>query len=141
MGKQMKQMQSLCYSTNLRRSANRISEYYNKQIKPAGITAAQFSLLNNLRRMNQANVTDWAQAVGLERTTMIRNIRPLESGGFIQRAEGHGKTYKLSRKGENILKKADPLWQKAQRNIEEFLGDDDAEAILRISRKLQALEI
>ena len=42
--------------------------------------------------------------------------------------------------GANILEKAIPIWQKAQEDMEKFLGKDDTEAILRIGAKLQELE-
>ncbi|MDD7362859.1 MAG: MarR family winged helix-turn-helix transcriptional regulator [Peptoniphilus sp.] len=130
----------MCYCTNLRRSAHAISAFYDERLKASGITASQYYLLINLSRMGSANITHWATCVGLDRSTMARNIKPLEAQMLLERTSGRGKTYKLSDKGFETLKVAVPLWEDAQTDIERFLGDRDAEAILRIGQNLQYLK-
>lgn len=128
---------SLCYCTNLRRSANAISAYYDQLLQPAELTAAQYYLLVNLSRLKRANISHWAEQVGLDRSTMVRNIQVLQARGLIEAAEGHGKVFALSAKGASALEAAIPLWQTAQAQMEKLLGKEDAEALLRISGKLQ----
>ena len=128
---------SICYCTNMWRSANILNSYYDDVLKEMDLTVSQYYLLVNLLRMEKANITHWADAVGLERSTMVRNTRQLLKRALIEETEGNGKTYKLSEKGEDILQKAIPLWEKTQKQMEEFLGAEDAEAILRIGSKLQ----
>ena len=128
---------SACYCTNLRRSANVISSFYDSMLAEAGLTVAQYYLLVNLSRLGAANITHWAEAVGLDRSTMVRNIKVLQNRELVEIIEGHGKTFSLSSKGKEILDKAVPLWQEAQNKIETFLGKEDVEAIFRISEKLQ----
>lgn len=132
--------ESLCYCTNLRRSARMISEYYDSELGDTGISASQYHLLMNLKQMENANITHWARHVGLDRSTMVRNIAPLLSEGLIQQVEGHGKMYALSEKGEAVLEKAIPVWEAAQKKINSFLGKEDADAVLRIGDKLQNLK-
>ena len=68
---------SNCYCTNLRRSANAISDFYDTALKEAGLTISQYYLLVNLSRLGTANITHWAEHVGLNRSTMVRNIKLL----------------------------------------------------------------
>lgn len=131
---------SECYCTNLRRSANAISDFYDRELKETGITISQYYLLINLKRLENANITHWAECVGLDRSTMVRNIKLLESRGFIERTVGHGKTFALSEVGEMTLAAAIPIWEKAQKKMESFLGEEDSEAILRIGSKFQNIE-
>lgn len=131
---------SECYCTNLRRCANAISDFYDRELKETGITISQYYLLINLKRLENANITHWAEYVGLDRSTMVRNIKLLESRGFVERTEGHGKTFALSKAGETTLDAAIPIWKKAQKKMEKFLGEEDSKAILRIGSKLQELE-
>lgn len=130
---------SLCYCTNLRRSSNVISDFYDASLRAAGLTVAQYFLLITLFRLKSANITHWAEHVGLERSTMVRNIKLLESRGFVKLTEGRGKVFALSGKGEEVLKLAIPLWEKAQEQIEAILGKRDAEAVYRINEKLQQI--
>lgn len=129
---------SVCYCTNLRRSANALSEIYDATLKSTGLTAAQYYLLITLWRLGSANITHWAEHVGLERSTMVRNIRPLQNRSLIESAPGRGKTFVLSAEGRQVLNSAIPLWQKAQKQIEATLGKEDIEALFRISEKLAA---
>lgn len=134
-----KTYKSICYCTNLRRSANSISTFYDAQIKETGITISQYYLLINLSRLGNANISHWAEYVGLDRSTMIRNIKILQENELIVQTEGNGKTFMLSEKGNEAIIKAQPVWQELQKKIEAFLGKEDAEAILRIGNKLQNL--
>ena len=130
---------SACYCTNLRRSANIISDFYDAALKDAGLTVAQYYLLINLSRLGSANITHWAAHVGLERSTMVRNIKLLQVRDFVEVSEGHGKVFTLSSEGKRVLELAVPLWQKAQEQIEDVLGADDTATVLRLSEKLQGL--
>ena len=128
---------SVCYCTNLRRSSNAISDIYDTSLKSTGLTIAQYYLLITLWRLGSANITHWAEHVGLDRSTMVRNIKPLQNRGLIEIVSGRGKTFSLSAEGRQVLNSAVPLWQKAQKKVESLLGRDDIEALFRISEKLQ----
>ena len=131
---------STCYCTNLRRSANAMSEFYDSALKEAELTISQYYLLVNLSRLGKANITHWSEQVGLDRSTMVRNIKPLQSRGLIEGKEGHGKTFALSEKGRHALDTATVIWQQMQEKMEQFLGKEDADAILRIGSRLQDLK-
>lgn len=86
------------YCTNLRRSANMLSDIYDACLKPSSVTVAQYCLLVNLSRLGSANIAHWAQRVGLDRSTMVRNIKPLQTRGYVKTAKGRGKVFTLTRK-------------------------------------------
>lgn len=130
---------SACYCTNLRQSASIISDFYDVSLKDAGLTIAQYYLLISLSRLGSANITHWAKHVGLERSTMVRNIKLLQSRDFVEISEGYGKVFTLSPEGKRVLDLAAPLWQEAQEQIEAVLGKDDTAAVFRISEKLRGL--
>lgn len=129
--------ESPCYCTNLRRSAQWTTEYYDKALEPCGLSVPQYYLLVNLSRMEKANLSQWAKRVGLDRTTMARNVKSLEKKGLIQPAVGRGRTFSVTGSGSNTLTQAVVLWEQVQTELREKLGSSDAEALLRICRKLQ----
>ena len=45
----------------------------------------------------------------------------------------------MTPEGEHVLELAIPIWERTQEKIQEALGDDDAQALLRISEKLQEI--
>lgn len=128
---------SECYCTNLRRSSKAISDIYTKALEEVDLTAPQYYILINLKRMVSANMSDWSKRVGLDRSTIIRNSKHLMKKGMIEQAEGHGKVFTTSKKGEETLRMAEVIWGKTQHKMLNVLGKDDAEALIRISEKLQ----
>ncbi len=131
---------SECYCCNLKKSAGWISDYYDKAVIESGLTMSQYYLLRKLAKMEAANITAWAKEAELERTTMVRNVKVLEKHDLIELVAGSGKTYSLSQHGKEALNIAMPIWEKRQRELEEFLGEEDIDALLRIASKLQHLK-
>ena len=66
---------SECYCTNMRRSAKAISDMYTKALSEVDLTAPQYYLLINLKRMESANMSDWSKRVGLDRSTIRGNCK------------------------------------------------------------------
>ena len=132
--------ESPCYCTNLRRSALWATEFYDKMLAPSGLSVPQYYLLINLSRMEKANLSQWAERVGLDRTTMVRNVKTLESKGLIAPAEGRGRTFALTEIGKTTLTHGIKLWKQAQAELREKLGGEDADTLLRICRRLQNLD-
>lgn len=114
-----------------------VSGFYDAALERSGLTVAQYYLLINLSRLGAANITHWAERVGLDRSTMVRNIKLLQSRHLIENTEGHGKAFTLSQAGKDALHLAIPLWEHAQEELETILGKEDTAAILRIGNKLQ----
>ena len=70
---------------------------------------------------------------------MIRNIKPLQTRGYVETTKVRGKVFTLTPEGEHVLELAIPIWERTQAKIQEALGDDDVQTLLRISEKLQEI--
>ncbi len=130
-----------CYGMLLRRSANAITEIYNESFKPVGLTLAQYTLLANLEYYGRMNIKQWAEKVGLERTTMVRNIKTLRAKGWIEETEGKGKQFVLSKSGFATFEEAHACWVTAQKRIEKLLGKVNCASIVDISERLQDMAV
>lgn len=130
---------TLCLCTNLRRAARGVSKHYDAALQGCGITAAQYSLLRHLQRLEQPSISSLAQAVGLERSTLGRNLRVLEGEGLITLAEGNdlrNRVVLLTELGLARLDLAQPLWALAQQRLVERLGEDNNEALIKLLDQL-----
>mgnify|MGYP000635749642 CR=1 FL=1 len=70
---------------------------------------------------------------------MVRNIKPLQTRGYVETTKGREKVFTLTPESEHVLELAIPIWERTQKKIQEALGDDNAQALLRISEKLQEI--
>ena len=119
----------LCYSLAARRSARFLARLYDRHIAPAGLTSSQFSILSLLERHPDISVAELARRMVMERTTLVRALRPLQEAGFVQsEAAGLGRALKLSASPAGLRKvaAARPAWEAAQAEFEAAFGHDRA---------------
>jgi len=122
-----KKRKSACYCINLRRGANAVTDIYNRVLLPIGLSVNQYSLLANVNRLETCSVSDLANYVGLERTTLVRSLKPLFKMGYIEdisEANQRNRQLKVTKSGEQVLKQAELLWETAQTEVEQKIGKE-----------------
>src|SRR5919199_1509329 len=72
-----------CYCFGLRRAARIVTQHYDRHLRPAGLRATQFTILATLAQTGPMPLSRLARRLGLERTTLTRNLRPLEAKGWL----------------------------------------------------------
>lgn len=119
-------MADVCMVLKTRRAARTVTRRYNALLKPFGLQSTQVSLLAAIARGGFDSVSDLAETMALERSAMLRNLKPLEQAGLIasaQSGQGRAQKFALTRKGEALIVKLVPLWRKAQDDLRAALGD------------------
>lgn len=133
---------SPCFCVNLRKAASVATEHYNSCLAPCAITVSQYSLLRNLQFMGPSTITELADQVELERSTLARTLKPLFESGYIEDLSEPGsrnKKLQVTASGEELLRRATPLWKKAQANMEQALGDKNLQAFMKKLQNLGSL--
>ena len=133
---------SLCACMNVRRAARAVTGLYDRVLAPTGLRATQVTLLVALEKAGPIPFTRLADVLGMDRTTLTRNIEPLRRAGLLTRRPGRDRRVRLAvitEKGRKTLSTAIPLWEQAQRQITEGLGAGRWEAIRRDIGRLTAL--
>ncbi|ANY85870.1 MULTISPECIES: MarR family winged helix-turn-helix transcriptional regulator [Pseudomonas] len=130
---------SECICTHLRRAARGVSRHYDEALAGFGVNVAQFSLLRHLQRLDRPSITTLAEAMGLDRSTLGRNLRVLEAEGLVKLADGddqRNRVVLLSAAGEALLRAALPAWEQAQRQLVERLGEGQRDALIGLLERL-----
>ena len=73
-----------CVGFNLRKAARIVSRVYEKEMKGAPVKGPLFSLLASISKRGPISISALAEGIGLERTTLTRNLRHLEERQFIR---------------------------------------------------------
>lgn len=131
-----------CVCIRLRRAANTLTSYYDAGLKEAGITVNQYSALAHLKKLESASVSELAKNMRLERSTLVRNLRPLQKSSYIKdisKAGERNRRLVLTPSGEELLEKAEPLWDKVQAEVRQQLGETQVENLFKILEELQEL--
>lgn len=116
-----------CTCALIRRSARQITQTYDSALKGSGLRITQYSILANLARLRSASITELADVLVVDRTTLTRNLRPLQRDGLVWLSDGadnRSKTLSITSLGRDVLKTAQPLWRKAERLLRRDVGED-----------------
>jgi DNA-binding MarR family transcriptional regulator len=135
-------MGNQCACFNLRRASRLVTQKYDQALRPAGLTANQFSILMAAYNQDGLAILKLAKILGMERTTLTRNVAILERLGFAGIHPGIDRRQRrvaITPKGKDTLKQALPLWKQAQEDMVDRIGADKWERLLsglqEVSRK------
>jgi DNA-binding MarR family transcriptional regulator len=114
-----------CACLHAREAARAITRAYDRAFAPLGLRATQFSLLVALSIAEPPTITVLAERLGMDRTTLTRNLRPLLRDGLVELAPADGPRPRppaITRKGGALLAKAHEHWRRAQDDLARKLG-------------------
>ena len=129
----------LCFARSAIMAARAMTRVYNAVMRETGLQMAQFSVLAAFKIDRYETLSHLADALALERTTLLRNIEQMRRSGLVApvQSTGRGKRYRLTPKGEEAVARALPFWRKAQDAFTQELGPDAARSYRRDLAKLR----
>ena len=114
-----------CTCFRVRSAARRVTQIYSKHLAPTGLRISQFSLLGFVTAQGPVTITELADLLATDRTTLTRNLRPLLSSGVVERATAADKRrHELvaTPAGRALFKRALPLWAAAEQEVRLAMG-------------------
>lgn len=139
-----------CYAANARRAALALTALYDEALAPHGLKVTQFSLLHAVKRREAPNLTELAEATGLDRSTLGRNLRGLEALGLVALSPGddlRDRVVALTAEGRARLRAAGEAWRARQAEVEAALGEEAARftdlsrRVAELARRRLAVEV
>jgi DNA-binding MarR family transcriptional regulator len=125
-----------CTCLAVRQAARHITQFYDQYLAPAGLRTTQFSILARLKRTGPMTINALADELVMDRTTLGRNMLPLEREGLISIAPGRtdrrSKELRLTDAGAERLRAAREGWKEAQTRFAAAFGGDERTVGLRV---------
>jgi DNA-binding MarR family transcriptional regulator len=126
----------------LRRLARSVTQAYDDALAGSGIKLTQFSLLRAVQRNEPAPIGVLADELELDRTTLARNLRPLERDGLLTTSPAQSDQrvteVSLTRQGRRAIAQALPRWREAQAAMADRLGAGRLAMLRELSIELPA---
>ncbi len=122
-----------CVCFHSRRASRLLTQLYDEALRPSGLRATQFTLLLAIRKNAPVAVRELADLLAMDRTTLSRNLKPLDQEGLVTSRPGEDRRVRevrLSPLGHETLKEAFPLWKAAQAKTRASLGADGLLSLL-----------
>ena len=127
-----------CACAAIRRAARLVTQLYSHEMG-RNVEPAQFSLLSVLDRRPGASQATLGRALGLDKTTLSRNLRLMRKNGWIEPAlaEDHRERgYRLTAAGKKIRAATKPGWTRAQARLRATLKPGEWEAMLKVFSRM-----
>ncbi|MCU0896559.1 MAG: MarR family winged helix-turn-helix transcriptional regulator [Burkholderiales bacterium] len=116
-----------CTCFKLRRLTRRVTQHYDRELAPAGLRVTQFSLLSALAAREAVPMAELADMLDLDRTTLTRNVAPLEARGLVEIGPGsdaRSRTARITPTGRAAREAALPHWRRAQSTVTGLVGSE-----------------
>ena len=122
-----------CVCFNLRWVTRKVTQFYDAEMRRHGIRPTQGTILVSLNARENWNMADLSDWLGMDRTTLVRNLRPLQRDGLVK-AVGGGRGNRvelaITSKGRKQIERLAPAWKSAQTAAVKTLGKKRWSAIL-----------
>lgn len=129
-----------CTCTILRQAARVATQHFDAALATSGLRISQLSVLTTLSYAGPKTINELAKVMVLDRTTLGRNLRPLQRDGFIAIEAGKDDRRKkrlvLTKKGSSVALKAMDSWGDAQTNFEKAIGLENTIALSKLLRQV-----
>ena len=122
-----------CVCFNLRWVTRAVTQFYDAEMRRHGIRPTQGTILVSLNARESWNMAELSDWLGMERTTLVRNLRPLQRDGLVQvvgGGRGNRVELAITTKGRKQIEKLAPAWRSAQNTAVKTLGKKRWSAIL-----------
>ncbi len=116
----------MCF--NLRKASRAVTQLYDSVLAGHNLRITQFSILGVLLAYGRPRrMSDLARDLVMDRTTLTRNLRPLERSGYLRVLAGTDKRERLAEltpEGRALIEALLPLWREAQAKARALLGEE-----------------
>jgi len=133
----------LCNCLALRQAARHVTQFYDHFLAATGLRTTQFSILAKLRRLGPMTISALAADLVMDRTTLGRNLQPLEREGLVAvvqgRADRRSREIRLTDAGAERLRTEG--WVKAQAGFEAAFGKQRSAELRAMLHAVAASEL
>jgi DNA-binding MarR family transcriptional regulator len=117
----------MCACATVRRASRLVTRRYDQHLREFGLEATQFALLSAVEAQPGKSQVALGAALGLEKATLSRNLRLMETKGWVRVERGVA----LTEEGRALMARAKTGWRQAHAELQGAMGNDDWEAMGR----------
>ncbi|MGC2108496.1 MAG: MarR family winged helix-turn-helix transcriptional regulator [Candidatus Korobacteraceae bacterium] len=127
---------------NLRRASRALTQQYEEILRPLGLRATQFTILQALSKAGEVSQSTLGRILAMDTTTLTRTLEIMRRHGWVAERRGDDRRerlLRLAKNGRKQLQRALPAWEKVQGEVQRQLGDDTWHALLNLTYKVASL--
>jgi DNA-binding MarR family transcriptional regulator len=114
-----------CLCLHVQRAARTLARRFDDALRPLDLTSGQFSLLMSLNRPAPPTISEVADVLAMDRTTLTAALKPLKRRKLvtiaIDKEDRRSRRLALSDQGRALLASAVPIWKKVHAELDKLL--------------------
>jgi DNA-binding MarR family transcriptional regulator len=125
-----------CFCSTLRRTSRSLTQLYEDALRPLGLRATQFTILQALALTGEVSQGRLGEILAIDSTTLTRALEIMSRRGWITVRRGKDRRerwLRLANKGEKQLNRALPIWEKVQTNLRHQIGKQNWEKLQQLA--------
>jgi DNA-binding MarR family transcriptional regulator len=128
-----------CMCANFRRSSRVLTQMYDQELRPEGLRATQFTILQALTLAGEVTQGQLGGFLAMDSTTLTRTLAIMRRDGWVRMQRGEDRRawrLNLTKEGEAIYRRALPAWERVQRKLRKRIGDAEWEQLMKLMNGL-----
>jgi len=128
-----------CMCASFRRASRALTQMYEQELRPEGLRATQFTILQALTLAGEITQGQLGGALAMDSTTLTRTLTIMRRGGWVRMGRGEDRRewrLGLTKEGEAMYKRALPAWERIQKKLRKQIGSTEWEQLLKMTNGL-----
>ncbi|MGH7137511.1 MAG: MarR family winged helix-turn-helix transcriptional regulator, partial [Pirellulales bacterium] len=128
-----------CIAVRLRSLNRVVTNFYDDALRPLGLKVSQLNILAVTAKLGLVRPAQVCDILQLDASTLSRNVERMRAHGWLQVVpdeDARAQLFRLTTKGKRLIAKAVPLWEEAQLQAGELLGDEGIALLDKAAKKL-----
>ena len=131
-----------CMCGSLRRTSRALTQLYEKALRPLGLRATQFTILQVLARAGEVSQGQLGAMLAMDSTTLTRTLEIMGRQGWIAERRGEDRRerwLRLAKAGETQLNRVLPVWENVQSRLRSQVGEQAWKNLLQLTHHVTDL--
>jgi DNA-binding MarR family transcriptional regulator len=128
-----------CLCGSMRRATRALTQFYERVLAPSGLSATQMTILQALLRAGEVTQGRLGEMLAMDSTSLTRTLRIMRREEWVALRRGRDRRerlVRLSNRGVNKLREAEPVWEQVQSRVHEVLGEQDWKQLMELAYRV-----
>lgn len=124
---------------SFRRASRALTQLYEQALRPLGLRATQFTILQVLARTGEVSQGQLGEMLAMDITTLTRTLEIMRRQGWIAQRPGEDRRQRflrLAKRGQNQLERGEPVWEELQSRLRRRLGEGTWDNLLQLTNQV-----
>jgi DNA-binding MarR family transcriptional regulator len=128
-----------CTCASLRRASRALTQLYDEALRPAGLRATQFTVLQALSLTGEVMQGELGRLLAMDSTTLTRTLEIMAKKGWIVKRPGKDRRerkLRLAKAGKALFRRALPRWEQVQAELRQRLGEARWNELMTLTKEV-----